>query len=46
MYFSEKCEKQEKPKVFQESLEKTQGPQKNPQNPRLDRKTQDLGRKP
>src|SRR6218665_1639392 len=37
---------QEKPKVFQKTLEKTKGLRKNPKNPRFDRKTQDLGRKP
>ena len=42
MYFLVKCEK---PKVFQKTLEQTQGPQKKPKNPRFDRKTQDLGRK-
>ena len=28
------------------TLEKTQGPQEKPKNPRLDQKTQDFGRKP
>src|SRR6218665_582436 len=37
---------QEKPEVLSKTLEKTQGPQKKPKNPRLLRKTQDLGRKP
>ena len=46
MYFSVKYEKtQEKPKLFGKNLEKTQRGQKKPKNPRLDRKTQDLGRK-
>src|SRR6218665_1670023 len=35
-----------KPKLFQKTLEKTQGCQKKPKNPKLDRRTQDLGRKP
>src|SRR6218665_4052374 len=44
MYFLVKCEKaQEKSRVFQKALEKTKVLRKNP---RFDRKTQDLGRKP
>ena len=47
MYFSVKYEKnQEKPKLLEKNLEKTQGSQKKPKNLRLVRKTQDLGRKP
>jgi len=42
-----RCEKtQENPKVFQKTLEKTQGPQEKTQEPKIRSKTQDLGRKP
>ena len=45
--FSGKLKKnQEKPKVLSKTLEKTQGPQKKTQEPKIVRKTQDLGRKP
>jgi len=37
MYFFVKCKKNQS---------KTQGPQGKPKNPRFDRKTKDLGRKP
>src|SRR6218665_2415934 len=46
MYFSVKYKKPRKPKDFQKTQEKTQGLQTKPKNPRSERKTQDLGRKP
>jgi len=35
-----------KPKLFEKTLEKTQGTQKKTQEPKIGSKTQDLGRKP
>ena len=37
---------QEKPKLFEKTLEKPKALRKKPKNTRFDRKPQDLGRKP